>query len=146
MIMLSCIPFISLVHWRHYKENSWTSTYPLKKPTAPPPPHLSKKESRLANLYLILLMYLRGGGGTDKWGKKLECWPWLASWPAQLEDNGPLGVIFTMMDAGKGNPCCLTWQELLSCVHLAIQLLVYSTSEFGHDADQSQHSSLRPQW
>ncbi len=23
-----------------------------------------------------------------------------------------------MMDAGKGNPCCLTWQELLSCVHL----------------------------
>jgi hypothetical protein len=24
-------------------------------------------------------------------------------------------------------------------VHLAIQLLVYSTYEFGHDADQSQH-------
>ncbi len=47
-----------------------------------------------------------------------------------------------MMDAGKGNPRCLTWQEQLSCVHLAIQLLVYSTYEFGHDADQSQHSSL----
>ncbi len=85
-------------------------------------------------------------GGTDKWGRKLECWPWLAFWPAQLEDSGPVGVIFTMMGTGMGNPCCLTWQELISCVHLAIQLLVYSTYEFGHDADQSQHSSLRPHW
>jgi hypothetical protein len=52
-------------------------------------------------------------------------------------------VIFTMMGAGKGNSCCLTWQELLSCEHLAIQLLVYDgTYEFGHDADQSKHSSL----
>ncbi len=57
---------------------------------------------------------------------------------AQLEDSGPVGVIFTMMGAGKGNSCCLTWRELLSCVHLAIQLLVYGTYEFGHDADQSQ--------
>jgi hypothetical protein len=54
------------------------------------------------------------------WGRKPECWPRLASWPAQLEDSGPVGVIFTMMDAGKGNPCCLIWQELLSCEHLAI--------------------------
>jgi hypothetical protein len=45
----------------------------------------------------------------------------------QLEDSGPVGVIFTMMDAGKDNPCCLTWKELVSCVHPAIQLLVYST-------------------
>jgi hypothetical protein len=35
----------------------------------------------------------KGGGGTDKWGRKLECWPWLASWPAQLEDSGPVGVL-----------------------------------------------------
>ncbi len=91
-------------------------------------------------------LYLRRGGGTDKWGRKLECWPWLVPWPAQLEDSGPVGVIFTMMDTGKGNPCCLTWQELLSCVYLAIQLLLYNTYEFGHDADQSQHSSLRPHW
>ncbi len=59
-------------------------------------------------------------GGTDKWGRKLECWPWLASWPAQLEDSGPVGLIFTMMGAGKGNPCCLTWKELVSWEHLAI--------------------------
>jgi hypothetical protein len=32
-----------------------------------------------------------------------------------------------MIDAGKGNPCCLTWQELLSYMYLAIQLLVNST-------------------
>ena len=36
-----------------------------------------------------------------------------------------------MMDTGKGNPCCLTWQELLSCVHLAIQLLIYGTYGLG---------------
>jgi hypothetical protein len=36
-----------------------------------------------------------------------------------------------MMDAVKGIPCCLTWQELLSCGHRAIQLLVYSTYGFG---------------
>jgi hypothetical protein len=32
-----------------------------------------------------------------------------------------------MMDAGKDNPCCLTWKELLSCEHLAIQLLLHSS-------------------
>jgi hypothetical protein len=47
-----------------------------------------------------------------------------------------------MMGAGKGNSCCLKWQELLSCVHLAIQLLISGTYEFGHDADQSQHSAF----
>ncbi len=31
----------------------------------------------------------------------------MASWPAQLDDSCPVGVIFTMMDAGKGNPSCL---------------------------------------
>jgi hypothetical protein len=36
-----------------------------------------------------------------------------------------------MMGAGKGNSCCLTGQELLSCVHLAIQLLIYGTYGLG---------------
>jgi hypothetical protein len=40
--------------------------------------------------------------------------------PAQLEDIGQVGLIFTMMDTGMGNRCCLTWQELLSCEHMAI--------------------------
>jgi hypothetical protein len=31
-----------------------------------------------------------------------------------------------MKDAGKGNPCCLTWQELLSCEHLAIDSCWYT--------------------
>jgi hypothetical protein len=76
-------------------------------------------------LYVMCFVCRRGGceqystpvlgeGGTDKWGRKLECWPWLASWPSQLEDSGPVGLIFTMMGAGKGNPCCLTWKELVS--------------------------------
>ncbi len=58
--------------------------------------------------------------GTDKWGRKLECWPWLASWPAQRKDRGPVGLIFTMMGPVKGNPCCLTWKELVSWEHLPI--------------------------
>ncbi len=28
--------------------------------------------------------------------------------PDQLSWSGPVGLIFTMMGAGKGNPCCLT--------------------------------------
>ncbi len=74
-------------------------------------------QRRLCRLYNTVF---KGGGGTDKWGRKLECWPWLASCPAQLGDSGPVGSIFTIIDAGKGNPCCLTCQELLSCKHLAI--------------------------
>jgi hypothetical protein len=56
----------------------------------------------------------------ERVGRKLECWPRLAYWPAQLEDSGSVGLIFTIMGAGKDNPCCLTWQELLGCEHLAI--------------------------
>jgi hypothetical protein len=72
-------------------------------------------QRRLCTVYL----YWRRGG-TDKWGTKLEYWPWLVSWPVQLEDSGPVGLIFTMMGTGKDNPCCLTWKELVRWEHLAI--------------------------
>ncbi len=61
--------------------------------------------------------------GADKWGRKLECWPWLASWPAQLEDSGPVGC-FALGRAthaawpGRSWSAESIWQ---------FQLLVYST-------------------
>ncbi len=33
---------------------------------------------------------------------------------------GPECLILAMMGTGKGNPCCLTWKELVSWEHLAI--------------------------
>ncbi len=76
-------------------------------------------------LWTVHLYWRRGG--TDKWGRKLECWPWLASWPSQLEDSGPVGLIFTMTGAGKGNPCCLTWKELVSWEHSSCWYTAHSS-------------------
>ena len=91
-------------------------------------------------------LYWRGGGA-DKWSRKLECWPWSASWPAQLEDSGPVGVIFTMMEAGKGDPSCLTWQELLSSKHLAnpAACILHIVAWAGRRSVPTLYS-LRPHW
>ncbi len=61
----------------------------------------------------------------------LECWPWLASWPAQLRENGPEGVIFYHDGCWEGQP-------MLSNLPGAFQLQESGNSSCWYRA----HSSL----
>ncbi len=71
----------------------------------------------------------------DQWGRRLECWPWSASWPAWLEVRANKSVICTVMEGLKGGPYCLLWQELLSCELLAILSAGILYSEHRHHSN-----------